>query len=68
MAKSHGPGMRAKRFNTDRIYSGGFPRWCSGREIPANAWDCMRGKRHGFDTWVREKRRKWQPTPVFLSG
>ena len=31
---------------------------------PANAGDC------GFDTWVAEIhwRRKWLPTPVFLSG
>ena len=33
---------------------------------PANAGD-MRG---GFNPWVRKicSRRKWQPTPVFLSG
>ena len=29
---------------------------------------CRRGKRHGFDPWVRKIpwRRKWLPTPVFL--
>ena len=31
---------------------------------------CRRHKRHGFDPWVRKipRRRKWQPTPVFLPG
>jgi len=31
---------------------------------------CRRGKRHGFDSWVRKipRSRKWQPTPVFLPG
>ena len=31
---------------------------------------CRRRKRHGFDPWVRKIpwSRKWQPTPVFLSG
>ena len=30
---------------------------------------CLQCKRHGFDPWVRKIpwRRKWQPTPVFLS-
>ena len=31
---------------------------------------CQRHKRRGFDPWVRKIpwRRKWHPTPVFLSG
>ena len=42
----------------------GLPWWLSGKE---SSWQC---RRHGFDPWVRKIpwRRKWQPTPVFLSG
>ena len=38
----------------------GFPGGASGKEP----------KRCGFDPWVRDipRRRKWQPTPVFLLG
>ena len=34
------------------------------------AYQCMRSERCRFDPWVRKIpwRRKWQPTPVFLSG
>ena len=37
------------------------------KTLPVNAGVC---RRHGFDPWVRKIpwRRKWQPTPVFLSG
>jgi len=37
------------------------------KNLPSNAGRC---KRHGFDPWVRKIpwRRKWQPTPVFLTG
>ena len=37
------------------------------KSLPANAGDT---NRCGFDPWVRKIpwRRKWQPTPVFLSG
>ena len=33
-------------------------------------WQCRRHKRHGFYPWIGKIpwRRKWQPTPVFLSG
>ena len=33
-------------------------------------FSCRRGRRHGFDLWVRKVpwRRKWQATPVFLPG
>ena len=33
------------------------------------AYQCKRCKRSGFDLWVRKilRRRKWQPTPIFLS-
>ena len=32
------------------------------------AYQCKRRKRSGFDLWVRKilRRRKWQPTPIFL--
>ena len=45
----------------------GPPRWHSGKE---SAWKCRRQKRCGFDLWVGKIpwSRKWQPTPVFLSG
>ena len=46
-----------------KIY--GLPRWRRGKE---SACYGRRGKRCGFDPWVRKSpwRRKWQPTPVFL--
>ena len=42
----------------------GLPRWHSGKE---STYQC---RRRGFEPWVRKIpwRRKWQPTPVFLSG
>jgi len=38
--------------------------WLKGKKI------CLPSRRHGFDPWVRKVpwRRKWHPTPVFLSG
>ena len=42
-----------------------FPtRWCSGKESTCQC------RRHRFDPWVGRIpwRRKWQPTPVFLTG
>ena len=41
-----------------------LPWWVSGKE---SACQC---RRHGFDLWVRNipRGRKWQLTPVFLSG
>ena len=46
------------------ICPSGFPRWFSGKE------STCRYRRHEFDPWVRKIpwRRKWQPTPVFLTG
>ena len=31
---------------------------------------CLQCRKHSFDPWVRKilKRKKWQPTPVFLPG
>ena len=42
-------------------------RWLSGKE--STCW-CKRHKRRSFDPWVGKIpwSRKWQPTPVFLSG
>ena len=42
----------------------GFPRWLRGKELVCHH------RRGQFDPWVRKIpwRRKWQPTPVFLSG
>ena len=42
----------------------GLPWWLSGKESACQL------RRHGFDPWVGKIpwRRKWQPTPVFLSG
>ena len=47
--------------------NGGLPRWYSGTE---SACQCRRHTRRGFDLWVGKipRSRKWQPTPVFLSG
>ena len=44
-----------------------FPSGASGKE---SACQCRRHKRRRFDPWVRKIlcRKKWQPTPVFLSG
>ena len=46
------------------IHIKGLPWWLSGKEP---ACQC---RRHGFHLWVGKIpwRRKWQPTPVFLSG
>ena len=41
-----------------------FPGGSEGKSI------CLQGRRPRFDPWVGKIpwRRKWQPTPVFLSG
>ena len=38
-------------------------RWLSKLKI------CLQSRRHRFDSWIGKTphRRKWQPTPVFLS-
>ena len=45
----------------------GFPGGTSGNE---SACQCRRGKRYGFNPWVRKIpwRKARQPTPVFLPG
>ena len=48
--------------HSGRIYAPG-PGGTSGKEP---ACQSRRLRRQGFDLWVG--RRKWQPTPVFLSG
>ena len=47
--------------------SGGFPGGVVVNNPPVNAEDARECR---FDPWVRKIpwRRKWQPTPVFLSG
>ena len=44
-----------------------LPRWHGGKEFTCQ---CQRHKRCRFDSWVRKTpwSRKWQPTPIFLSG
>ena len=46
----------------------GFPGGASGKESACNAGDAR--DRRMFSPWVRKTpwRRKWQPTPEFLSG
>ena len=46
---------------------GGLPGGSVVKNLPANARRC---RRHEFDPWVRKIpwRKKWQLTPVFLSG
>ena len=41
-----------------------------GKESACNAVDLLKCRRPRFDPWVGNIpwRRKWQPTPVFLSG
>ena len=45
----------------------GLPRWPSSKKESACQW--RRHKRYWFDPWVQKIpwRRKWQPTPIFLS-
>ena len=45
----------------------GLPWWYSSKE---SSCQFRRHKRHGFDYWLGKfpRRRKWQPTPVFLPG
>ena len=47
-------------------YDWGLPIGSSGKE---SAWQCRSSRRRGFDPWVGKIawKRKWQPTPVFLS-
>ena len=45
----------------------GLTRWHRGKEY---TYQCRRCQRCGFDPWFGKtpRRRKWQPTPVFLPG
>ena len=54
-----------KKFNLLYPYNSGLPRWQSGKE---SACQCKRCKKCGFDLWVGNIPRKWQPTPVFMLG
>ena len=54
-------------FQLSTAHQMGLPRWSSSKE---SACQGRRHKTHGFDLWVGKilKRRKWQPTPIFLPG
>ena len=54
---------RPKEINCN-LYSSGLPWWLRGQSV------CLQCGRPGFDPWVGKIpwRRKWQPTPIFLSG
>ena len=45
----------------------GASQMCSGKE---STCQCERCKKHEFNPWIRKmpRRRKWEPTPVFLPG
>ena len=60
-------GLQALTSPTSTGYILCFPDGTSGKEPSCQR---RRGKRHGFDPWVRKIpwSRKWQPTPVFLTG
>ena len=47
-----------------------FPGGTSGKESACQSMQEMRRKRCRFNSWIRNipRRRKWQPTPVFLPG
>ena len=49
-------------YNIGLIVVPGLPRWLSGKEPTSQYRRCR------FDCWVRKisRRRKWQPTPIFL--
>ena len=51
---------------TDLILFKGFPDGPAGKESACSTGD----RRHGFSPWAGKfpRRRKWQPTPVFLPG
>jgi len=54
-------------YNNVLIQEDELPRWFGDKE---SACQCRRHKRCRFSTWVRKIScsRKWQPTPVYLSG
>ena len=47
--------------------SKGLPLWLNGKESACQCWSC---RRRGFSPWLGKIpwSRKWQHTPVFLSG
>ena len=53
--------------NPDDLSYWRLPRWLSGKE---SVCQCRRCRKHGFNPWVGkiQWRKKWQATPVFLSG
>ena len=59
--------LRVPTFVDSTVVSEVYPCGASSKKP---ACQCRRHKRWGFDAWVGKIswRRKWQPTPVFLSG
>ena len=57
----------SKKLGSGKPDQWGFSGAASGKEP---ACQCRRHKKCGFDPWVRKipRRRKWQPTPIFLLG
>ena len=53
--------------STIGIHMSRFPRWLSGKE---STCQCRRCRSCGFNPWVEKIpwRRKWQPSPISLSG
>ena len=65
--KNNSEGHSPKRLSTERQrynQKTGTPRWLSGKEFACQCERC------GFNPRVRKipRRRKWQPTPVYLPG
>ena len=62
-----GPHLPLQLDLTSALHCLGLPWRYSGKESTCQFKRC---KRYGFDPWVLKIpwRRKWQPTPVFLSG
>ena len=69
MHSQYGKQHRAstKKLQIELPYDLGFP---GGAVIKESACQCRGCRRHRFDPWVGKIpwRRKWQPTPLFLSG
>ena len=61
------PGLQPLYSKYFHNVKGGLPRWLGGKE---SACQFRRRKRSRFDPWIRKIpwSRKWQLTPVFLSG
>ena len=67
LSPSHFSNQQADDKIECRLETRPFPRQLTGTE---SACQCRRHKRCGFDPWFGKipRRKKWQPTPVFLPG